>query len=193
MRLKTRNVCCAAAGILVITYACAWTPLRGQERGTTSVVAQSAPEENVVLPAPVPRSELKMVRAGSLSAMQVVRQPENASRVSAIDTAVQKYQQATNDADKERAKKGLATALSGYFDDDLKNREQELAEIEERVKKLRARLEKRRDAKEKLVELQLQVLINESEGLGFYSRPSQSQSLLGSPTTPYRASSRRSR
>ena len=191
MRPKTRNVYYFAAGIFAITYVCVWTPLRGQELGTA---AETEAETNVVLPAPAPRSSRVIGSPGGMSSMLAYPGRRRGGRAnSAIDIAVQKYQQATNDADKERAKKGLATALSGYFDDDMKNREQELSEIEERVKKLRARLEKRRDAKEKLVELQLQVLINEAEGLGFYSRPSQSQSLLGPRVTPARTRSRRVR
>ncbi|MFO1092581.1 MAG: hypothetical protein U0992_04600 [Planctomycetaceae bacterium] len=49
-------------------------------------------------------------------------------------------------------------------------REQEIRDIEERVKKLQAQLERRRAAKAELLDLQLKVLVNEAEGLGFYGR-----------------------
>ncbi len=87
---------------------------------------------------------------------------------SKIRKAVQSYQTAKTDGDKETAKDAVSTALSDYFEADMKTREQDIKEIEERVKKLREQLEKRRAAKAKIVDLQLQVVINEAEGLGFY-------------------------
>jgi len=90
---------------------------------------------------------------------------------SKIRKAVRTLQIAKTDAEKAEATQGISAALSVYFDTDMKQREQDIADIEARVTRLRGQLEKRREAKTKLVELQLQVLVNEAEGLGFYSQP----------------------
>jgi hypothetical protein len=106
-----------------------------------------------------------------------------------IQKGVKKYQAAKTDANKEKAKIVMSAALSSYFDADMKNREKDIVNIEKRIKKLRALLEKRRAAKAKLVDLQLNVLINKAEGLGFYSQP---QSTSGLPQRS-RAGGRNSR
>ena len=49
-------------------------------------------------------------------------------------------------------------------------RRQELADIEARLAKLRTQLDRRREKKDDIVDLQYQVAINEAEGLGFTSR-----------------------
>jgi hypothetical protein len=50
-------------------------------------------------------------------------------------------------------------------------RKKELADIESRLEKLRAQLERRRAKKDEIVDLQVKVAINEAEGLGFTSAP----------------------
>lgn len=93
--------------------------------------------------------------------------------------ASKKYLTAKTDADKQAAQQEMTEGLSMYFDNDMKFREQDIAKIETRLKNLRTQLEKRRAAKAKLVELQVQLLINEANGLGFYGQPG-SQSSRGS-------------
>lgn len=63
--------------------------------------------------------------------------------------------------------KQLEAAVASYFDDDMKTREAELTRLEERLSKLRSQLDRRRKAKADIVRLQIQVLANEAEGLGF--------------------------
>jgi hypothetical protein len=94
-----------------------------------------------------------------------------------IQKGVKKYQVAKTEEKKEDAKQGISAALSSYFDADMKNREKDIVNIEKRIKKLRALLEKRRAAKAKLVDLQLKVLINKADGLGFYSQPQSTSGL----------------
>jgi uncharacterized protein (TIGR03067 family) len=89
-----------------------------------------------------------------------------------IREAMKKLQAAESDDAKEAAKAELSAVLASYFDADMKGREKVISDIEERVKKLRAQFDKRKAAKDKIIELQLQVLVNEVEGLGFFSRPS---------------------
>ena len=58
----------------------------------------------------------------------------------AAQAAMQQYSDAESDQGKEDAKKAMSTALSDYFDADMQLREQEIRDIDERVKKLQAQL-----------------------------------------------------
>lgn len=104
------------------------------------------------------------------------RGSRKSSAQSMIQQATKKYKAAKTDEEKAAAQKEMSAALSGFFDEDMKNREAGIVKIEERVKKLRAQLEKRRDAKDRLVDLQVQLLVNEANGLGFYSQPGSKSS-----------------
>lgn len=72
-----------------------------------------------------------------------------------------------NVAEKADLKMRLGNAVTDYFDEDVKARETELTNLEERVKKLRAQLDRRKAAKEEIIQLQLKVLMNDADGLGF--------------------------
>jgi hypothetical protein len=80
---------------------------------------------------------------------------------------------AVNDAEdeesKEQAQERLEDLLDRYFDDDMRRRERELKEIEDRVKKLSALLERRRERRREIVDLQVKVLLSEAEGMGLFS------------------------
>jgi hypothetical protein len=89
-----------------------------------------------------------------------------------------KIRDAEDDAAKAEARNGLAKALDGYFEEDMKRREEELAKVEERVKKLRALLEKRAAKKSEIIQLQIKVLENEADGLGFFNN-SQAPGAMG--------------
>jgi hypothetical protein len=71
------------------------------------------------------------------------------------------------DAEKAALMKKLQAAVSSQFDRDMEHRESELTKLEERFNKLRQQLERRRRAKNDIIELQIKVLVNEAEGLGF--------------------------
>jgi len=88
-----------------------------------------------------------------------------------ISAKAKELRAAETDEAKDEAKKATQTLLDGYFEADMKKREREIADIEARVKRLRAQLEKRRAAKDEIVQLQLKVIVNEAEGLGFFSAP----------------------
>lgn len=68
---------------------------------------------------------------------------------------------------KEKAKASLNAVLQKQFTRDVERREKEVAELEERVKKLRSQLDKRKEAKDKIISLRLTTIQNEAEGLGF--------------------------
>ena len=72
-----------------------------------------------------------------------------------------------DDKKKPELTKQLETAVSECFDEDMKVREGELTRIEQRIAKLRSRLDKRKKARTDIIQLEMKVLSNEAEGLGF--------------------------
>jgi hypothetical protein len=97
--------------------------------------------------------------------------PEPPAVHHAIDTAAAKLRDAESDEERAAATKELAELLDKHFEDDMKHRAEEVARIEERVKKLRDLLEKRAAKKQEIIDLQIKVLENEAAGLGFFSQP----------------------
>ena len=68
---------------------------------------------------------------------------------------------------KANARVMLAKFVALQFDRDLESREKDVVELEARVKKLREQLDKRKAAREKIIELRLTTIQNEIDGLGF--------------------------
>jgi LysM repeat protein len=81
---------------------------------------------------------------------------------------VDRIREAKTNTERRSAEQELRDLLNRYFDSDSEHREQELAAIEKRVNKLRNLLASRKEAKDSIVNLQYQVLVNEAEGLGFF-------------------------
>jgi hypothetical protein len=108
--------------------------------------------------------------------------PHDTSTQSEIGQLIKQLREADEDAKKTEITKQLEAAVTKYFDEDLKGREDELAKLEERLQKLNAQLDRRRKAKGEIIELQMKVLINEAEGLGFagpsFFEPAASPALL---------------
>lgn len=73
--------------------------------------------------------------------------------------------------EKQRAelKDKLAAALEKQFDAQQKLREQEVSQIEARVRKLRDLIHKRTDSRRKIIDNRLEQLLNDAEGLGWSS------------------------
>jgi len=82
-----------------------------------------------------------------------------------------------DDAKKAELTKQLEAAVAKQFDRDMENRETDLTKLEERLNKLRAQLDRRRKAKTDIIQLQVKVLVNEAEGLGFGGQPFQPSAL----------------
>jgi hypothetical protein len=85
-----------------------------------------------------------------------------------IRAAAEAVRDAKDSKEKEDAQKKLAEVLGKSYDEDMTRREKELAQVEERLKKLRDLLERRRAKKQEIIDLQTKVALNEAEGLGFY-------------------------
>jgi hypothetical protein len=90
-------------------------------------------------------------------------------QMQAIQEAAKALSEAEDDDDRDEAQEKLSELLDEYFEQDMKRREEELAAVEKRVKQLRALLERRREKKEDIINLQIDVLRNEADGLGFFS------------------------
>ncbi|HEY3394344.1 MAG TPA: hypothetical protein VGK58_16645, partial [Lacipirellulaceae bacterium] len=87
----------------------------------------------------------------------------------AIREAAAALSEAEDDDARDEAQEKLGELLDEYFEADMNRREEELAAVEKRVKQLRALLERRREKKEDIINLQIDVLRNEADGLGFFS------------------------
>ena len=67
------------------------------------------------------------------------------------------------------ARKKLTELIDKYFDEDMVQRQKELAQLEQRLAKLREQLDRRRTKKQDIVDLQMKKsLLNEADGLGFF-------------------------
>jgi hypothetical protein len=88
-----------------------------------------------------------------------------------LDKETRKAQKEWLDAKDESARAAardkLAKVLSQQFDQRQKRREEEIAQIEARVQKLRETLRKRAEAKERIVSSRLDQLLRDAEGLGW--------------------------
>jgi hypothetical protein len=92
--------------------------------------------------------------------------PEDSHEIRAAAAAVHN---AEDEKSKRQAQDRLEDLLDRYFDNDIRRRERELEDIEQRLKKLEAALERRREKRNEIVDLQVKVLLNEADGLGFFS------------------------
>lgn len=81
-----------------------------------------------------------------------------------------------SEADKAAAKEKIVSILGQQFDEDMEQRGKQIAELEKKVTSLKEQIEKRKDAKKRMIDLRMELLMNESEGLGF---PSSWQSSSG--------------
>jgi hypothetical protein len=90
-----------------------------------------------------------------------------------IQDAAEKLRDAKDESDRATAQRELTALVDNLFEEDMRIREQELADIAARLDTLRAQLERRRSKKQDIVDLQIKVAINEAEGLGFSSQPKE--------------------
>ena len=90
--------------------------------------------------------------------------------MSRVSDGQKKLQSAKSEEDQMKATSELRNALSKYFELDMKARQQEIDTINAGLKKMEDGLQKRADAKDDIVDLQLQIIVNEAEGLGFFRK-----------------------
>jgi hypothetical protein len=93
-----------------------------------------------------------------------------------LQAATSKLKEAKSEEERQAAGKLLRSALERYFATDLEMREREIKGIQERVTNLDKLIERRRQARDQVISLQLEVLKNEADGLGFFSTSSRRSS-----------------
>ncbi|TWT90871.1 hypothetical protein Mal64_12690 [Pseudobythopirellula maris] len=84
-----------------------------------------------------------------------------------VDKARQLYADADNDEKKQEAQGKLRKALQDQFTLDIESRRAEFDKIKKRVDQLEERLETRVRKRDELVELQLSLIKNNADGLGW--------------------------
>ncbi len=93
-----------------------------------------------------------------------------------LQTALQKFKsKEISETDKAAAKEKISAILSEQFDEDMARRSKQIADLEKKVATLKEQTEKRKTAKNRIIDLRIEVLVNEMEGLGF----------PGGPTAPF--------
>jgi len=83
------------------------------------------------------------------------------------------------DSEKKEARESIAKYLKEEFERDQKMRREQVERLEEHVANLRKQLDKRQDSQSKIIELRMQLLENEAEGLAF---PESFNELNGFPS-----------
>jgi len=71
------------------------------------------------------------------------------------------------DSEKKEARESIAKYLKEEFERDQKMRREQVERLEEQVANLRKQLDKRQESQSKIIELRMQLLENEAEGLAF--------------------------
>lgn len=140
-------------------------PIEGPRRAAPSSAALAAPP--IAPGAPATPYAVKVIGVGRPDAMHEIRM------------TAEVLSEAEDDDAKADTDKKLSELLDDYFEEDMERREQELADVEARVHKLRELMERRRAKKDDIIELQKEVLVNEAEGLGFFN-----EGMPGGPHVP---------
>ncbi len=92
---------------------------------------------------------------------------EELAKAKKLQDAIQSLKTSTDEVARKKATEFIQQQLASQFEDDLKQREKELAEVEQRVTKLREQLDKRKVAQKAIIDLRLQTIVNDADGLGF--------------------------
>lgn len=90
---------------------------------------------------------------------------EEARELQAAYEAIRSEESDEKTKDESRAK--IVEILSKQFDADLEQRTKQIEQLEKQIISLKEQMTKRRTAKDRLIELRIELMLNEGEGLGF--------------------------
>ncbi len=92
-----------------------------------------------------------------------------------------------SESDKKEARDSIEKFLEDEFERDQKMRREQVTRLEEQVSKLRKQLDKREQSKSKIIELRMQLMENDAEGLSFPESFNELQRFDGPPVmgTPF--------
>jgi hypothetical protein len=86
----------------------------------------------------------------------------------ALNKAIKAYRDSKVDsAERREAREKVSSSLSTLYDEHLADQEKQIAALAERLDKLRGQLVKRKDAKARMVELKLEMVLSQADGLGW--------------------------
>ncbi len=86
----------------------------------------------------------------------------------ALNKAIKAYRDSKADsAERREAREKVASSLSTLYDEHLADQEKQIAALADRLDKLRSQLGKRKDAKARMVELKLEMVLSQADGLGW--------------------------
>lgn len=86
----------------------------------------------------------------------------------ALNKAIKAYRDSKADsAERREAREKVASNLSTLYDEHLADQAKQIDALAERLEKLRTQLVKRKDAKARMVELKLEMVLSQADGLGW--------------------------
>ncbi len=100
------------------------------------------------------------------------------------EALVSQYGETSEDAQRQKIKTDLSEILAEQFNLQQKIREDEVTQIEARVKKLRELIEKRKAAQKSIIENRLEQLLRDAEGLGWAPPAESRRQALGARNYP---------
>jgi len=177
-RTKTMKIRLAIAAGIVLFGTLVMTSTTWSESGTASSSSTSgtttvSSSSNTSTDLASPKAEVS-VELFEPSSHRVIKfkGKEFSGNARHIERLVNQLREA-DDKKKPELTKELETAVSASFDADMKDREGDLARLEQRLNKLRDQLDRRRKAKAEIIQLEVKVLTNEAAGLGFSELPAR--------------------
>ena len=84
-----------------------------------------------------------------------------------LNEAIARLKNAKDEDARDEAKDEIRQLLDKQYDKGLERYEEYLEELSEKIKELKSQIERRRDAKDELIDLRLQMLVHEADGLGW--------------------------
>ena len=92
----------------------------------------------------------------------------NSKADQALSKAIKLYRDAKEgSAEREQARDKVMESLNLVYDENLASQEKQITELESRLVKLRDQLKRRREAKGKMVDLKLELVLSQADGLGW--------------------------
>lgn len=133
--------------------------------------------------APIIRDEVSVFTAPRdtpvvIKGVATLRDPRKAA-MARIHEVKEKLSSAEGASEEVQAE--LKSALAAYFVADMQHRVRELDEIKAKIDETEAKLQRRLDSQQEVVELQLKLTLAEANGLGFFSKAEDGARLTPGP------------
>ena len=99
--------------------------------------------------------------------VQATITPEERRATESYHRAVAQLKNATNNEQREAIRRQLIQLFNQQFERDLQERRKKVDQLDARVQNLRDEVNRRQKAKGKIIDLQVRLIVNEANGLGF--------------------------